>query len=251
MPLVATIHATEAGRHQGWLPGEMNRSIHSVEWWLATQAERVLVCSAYMRWEVAGCSSCRPASVEVIPNGVDGSVWQAGPRAVAAARARFAGDGPLIGYAGRLVYEKGVQDLVDARCRELRAGTPALRLVIAGDGPHRAELRGQAQRAAAGAHGQLHRLPGRDGELPARARRHRRRRGAQPLRAVRHGRPGGGRGRRAAGRAAHRRARRDRRARGDRGDLPAKDPAALADAVDSLLADEVFARRVAKRPGPW
>ena len=35
VPLVATIHATEAGRHQGWLPDEMNKCIHSVEWWLA------------------------------------------------------------------------------------------------------------------------------------------------------------------------------------------------------------------------
>ncbi len=27
LPLVTTIHATEAGRHQGWLPEEMNRTI--------------------------------------------------------------------------------------------------------------------------------------------------------------------------------------------------------------------------------
>ncbi|WP_254910191.1 hypothetical protein, partial [Micromonospora sp. NBS 11-29] len=31
VPLVTTIHATEAGRHQGWLPEEMNRTIHGVE----------------------------------------------------------------------------------------------------------------------------------------------------------------------------------------------------------------------------
>ena len=52
LPLVATIHATEAGRHQGWLPDEMNQCIHSVEWWLAREACRVIVCSEYMRWEV-------------------------------------------------------------------------------------------------------------------------------------------------------------------------------------------------------
>src|SRR6185437_2608244 len=34
VPLVATIHATESGRHQGWLPGPINQAINAVEWWL-------------------------------------------------------------------------------------------------------------------------------------------------------------------------------------------------------------------------
>ena len=61
----------------------------------------------------------------MIPNGVDDRVWRARPQAVAAARARFAGDGPLVGFAGRLVYEKGVQHLVDAVPRAARPSTPA------------------------------------------------------------------------------------------------------------------------------
>lgn len=142
VPLVATVHATEAGRHQGWLPEDMNKSIHSVEWWLGHEAERVLVCSSYMRWEVTRLLELAPSKVEVIPNGVDGSVWQVATRAVTAARSRFAGIGPLIGYAGRLVYEKGVQDLVGA-LPELRKRHPGLRLVIAGDGPYRPELQAQ------------------------------------------------------------------------------------------------------------
>jgi glycogen(starch) synthase len=139
LPLVATIHATEAGRHQGWLPGEMNKCIHSVEWWLANEACRVLVCSEYMRWEVTRLLDLPLARVSVVPNGVDATVWRAPSRAVSAARSRFAGDGPLLGYAGRLVYEKGVQDLI-AALPELAASHPGLRVVIAGDGPHRAEL---------------------------------------------------------------------------------------------------------------
>jgi glycogen(starch) synthase len=145
VPLVATIHATEAGRHQGWLPEEMNRCIHSVEWWLAHEASKVLVCSAYMRWEVCRLLELEADRVEVIPNGVDAPVWQASPRAVAAARARFAGDGPLLGFAGRLVYEKGVQHLVSA-LPELRYRHPGLRVVIAGDGPHRPELQQETRR---------------------------------------------------------------------------------------------------------
>ncbi|SDZ12341.1 glycogen(starch) synthase, partial [Micromonospora pattaloongensis] len=144
IPLVATIHATEAGRHQGWLPEELNRTIHSVEWWLGHEACRVLVCSAYMKWEVSRLLEVDDDRVEVIPNGVDHRVWRAAPRAVASARARFAADGPLVGFAGRLVYEKGVQHLVHAVPR-LRRRHPGLRVVIAGDGPYRQELQEQAR----------------------------------------------------------------------------------------------------------
>jgi glycogen(starch) synthase len=143
VPLVATVHATEAGRHQGWLPEEHNRTIHSVEWWLAREAVRVIVCSQYMRWEVNRLLEVPGARVDVVPNGVDDRRWHAQPRAVAAARRRFAGDGPLLGFAGRLVYEKGVQHLVSAVPR-LRRLHPGLRLVIAGDGPYRAQLQATA-----------------------------------------------------------------------------------------------------------
>lgn len=144
LPMVATIHATEAGRHQGWLPGEMNKCIHSVEYWLGHEACRVISCSEYMRWEITRLLDLPSARVDVVPNGVDSGQWQAPPRAVAAARARFASEGPLLGFAGRLVYEKGVQDIV-AALPELRYRYPGLRMVIAGDGPYRAELQEEAR----------------------------------------------------------------------------------------------------------
>jgi glycogen synthase len=149
VPLVATIHATEAGRHQGWLPEDLNKSIHSVEWWLGHQASRVLVCSSYMKWEVTRLLDLPQDLVDVIPNGVDGKVWQAPPQAVKEARTRFAGDGPLVGFAGRLVYEKGVQHLVDA-VPQLRDEHPGVRVVIAGDGPYRGELQEAARKLKLG-----------------------------------------------------------------------------------------------------
>ena len=139
LPLVATIHATEAGRHQGWLPESMNRCIHSVEWWLAHEACRVIVCSEYMRWEVNRLLEIPTSRIEAVPNGVDVGAFQASSRAVVAARARFAGTGPMIGFAGRLVYEKGVQDLLSA-VPALAAEHAGLRVVLAGDGPYKAEL---------------------------------------------------------------------------------------------------------------
>ena len=144
VPLVATLHATEAGRHQGWLPGPVNRTIHSVEWWLTFEARRVVTCSAYMRWEVTRLFDLPAGKVDVVPNGVDAARWQVGPDRVAAARRRCAADGPLVAYCGRLVYEKGVQDLLAAVPR-LRRRHPGLRVVVAGTGPAEAELRERAR----------------------------------------------------------------------------------------------------------
>jgi glycogen(starch) synthase len=145
VPMVATVHATEVGRHQGWLSGDLSRSIHSVEWWLGREAARVLVCSEYMRNEVRALFGLNADQVDVIPNGVDLPQWQATPADVRSARARFAGGGPLIGFAGRLVHEKGVQHLLNALPR-LRRQHGDVRVVIAGDGPHRAELESVAYR---------------------------------------------------------------------------------------------------------
>jgi glycogen(starch) synthase len=149
IPLVTTIHATEAGRHQGWLPEEMNRSIHSVEWWLSQESGRVIVCSGYMRDEVTGLFDVPAGRVDAIPNGVEAQRWQVPAAAVAAARKRFAGAGPLITFAGRLVYEKGVQHLI-AGLPRLRQAHPDLRLVIAGDGPYRRELEADIDRLGLG-----------------------------------------------------------------------------------------------------
>ncbi|BCJ56620.1 glycosyltransferase family 4 protein [Micromonospora endophytica] len=145
LPLVSTIHATEAGRHQGWLPEEMNRTIHGVEHWLSTESTRVVVCSGYMRDEVTGLFGVPTGRVDVVPNGVESGRWRAPASAVAQARARFAADGPLVTFAGRLVYEKGVQHLL-AGLPRLRERHPGLRAVIVGDGPYRAELEADVHR---------------------------------------------------------------------------------------------------------
>ena len=148
IPLVATVHATEAGRHQGWLPGPLNRSIHSIEWWLTYEARRVITCSEYMRWEVTRLFDLPPDKCEPIPNGVDTGAWKPGSEAVAAVRAEYGG-GPIVLFAGRLVYEKGVHNLLAAVPR-LRRRHPGLKVVIAGDGPHLDELKAQAKRLRLG-----------------------------------------------------------------------------------------------------
>jgi len=145
LPLVTTVHATETGRHQGWLPDEASRSIHAAERWLTAESARVVACSHYMRWELATHLGVPTSRIDVIANGVDPTEWRPCPSEVHTARQRYAGSGPLLGFAGRLVYEKGVQDLL-AAVPQLRARHRGLRLVVAGSGPFRGELQQKTER---------------------------------------------------------------------------------------------------------
>jgi glycogen synthase len=143
--LVATMHATEAGRHQGWLPKPLNLAIHSVERWLAQSATTVITCSRTMRDEVSRLFELDGAHVQVVPNGIDAERWRAPSAARAAMRARYAGEGPLLVFAGRLVHEKGVQTLLDA-VRALRELHPGLRVAIAGTGTYEEALQARARK---------------------------------------------------------------------------------------------------------
>lgn len=144
-PIVATIHATEAGRNMGWLASPLNRGIHSIERWLTHRSERVIVCSTFMRDEVSGIFEIPPTAVDVIGNGIDLGGWRRNPKSAAVAREQYAGTGPLIVFAGRLMHAKGAQTAIAALPR-LRRSHPGLRLAIAGTGPYEADLRVAARR---------------------------------------------------------------------------------------------------------
>lgn len=142
--LVATIHATEAGRHQGWLPGPLSDAIHSVEHWLAHEADRVITCSQHMRREVEQLFGLPGDRVSVIANGIDLKRWRATRARTEQARDAHAATGPLVVFVGRLEWEKGAHTLIDALPR-LRRRVPGLRAVIAGRGGHAADLEDQAR----------------------------------------------------------------------------------------------------------
>ncbi|HKN95915.1 MAG TPA: glycosyltransferase family 4 protein, partial [Pseudonocardiaceae bacterium] len=88
VPLVATLHATEAGRHSGWLSYTLNQQVHSVEWWLANRADALVTCSSAMRAEVAHLFDVDPDTISVIHNGIQARAWRIGAAEVAAVRAR-------------------------------------------------------------------------------------------------------------------------------------------------------------------
>jgi glycogen(starch) synthase len=138
VPLVATVHATERGRHGGSVPAGAPAAINSVEWWLTFQAAAVITCSRYMRDEVMGAFQLPPDKVKVVPNGVDASVWRP------TGTIRRTEGPPMVVSWGRIQYEKGFQTLV-AALPSLRYRHPDLRLVIAGRGPFLGELEAIAQ----------------------------------------------------------------------------------------------------------
>jgi glycogen(starch) synthase len=139
-PLVATIHATEKGRHGGNIPPGEPAGIHAVEWWLTYQATRVIACSAYMEAEVISTFDLPPNKVDAVPNGVDAPAWAPPP----GSPPRGAG-GPLVVTWGRIQYEKGFQTLVLA-VPGLRDAVPGLKVVVAGRGSYLSELESLAQR---------------------------------------------------------------------------------------------------------
>ncbi len=144
VPLVATMHATEAGRNQGIHTPEQHY-IHSVEWMLTYDAWRVICCSQAMASEVRQALSVPPDKVRVVPNGIDAGRMACPDSAddLALFRRRWALDSErIILFVGRLVREKGVEVLIDAMPRVVAACPEARAIVVGGGGSE-----GLAQRA--------------------------------------------------------------------------------------------------------
>ena len=151
-PLVVTIHATEYGRHQGWVADHPQSHIHRIERWMANRADRVITCSHYMRGHVADIYGLEESQITVIPNGIDPLDLQPVDD-LDHLRAQFAApDERLILLIGRLVYEKGFQLALEALPGLIeRLGN--VRYLVAGSGTHEAELRAQATALGIDDHG--------------------------------------------------------------------------------------------------
>jgi len=151
-PLVVTIHATEYGRHQGWVEEHPQSHIHGVERWMANRADRVITCSHYMRGHVADIYGLEESQLTVIPNGIDPLDLQPVDD-LDRLRARFAGpDERLVLLVGRLVYEKGFQLALEALPGLVeRLGN--VRFLVAGSGTHEQQLRDQANALGLADHG--------------------------------------------------------------------------------------------------
>jgi len=152
VPFLTTVHATEHGRHQGWVQEPPQSHIHAVERWMARRAEQVIVCSYYMRGHVADIFDIDERRVAVIPNGVDPSEMRAKGDLRALRREFAAPHQKLVLLVGRLVYEKGFQLALDA-LPDVIERVGHVRFLVAGSGTHEQELKAQAQRLGLHQHG--------------------------------------------------------------------------------------------------
>ena len=152
LPYLTTIHATEFGRHQGWVDTHPQAHIHGVETWMTRRADGVIVCSHYMRGHVADVFGIPEARATVIPNGIDPLDLHPVDD-LDTLRARFAApEDKLVLLVGRLVYEKGFQLALDALAPVIEK-LGGVRFLVAGSGTHEAELKRQARRLGLDEHG--------------------------------------------------------------------------------------------------
>jgi glycogen synthase len=138
VPMVSTIHATEAGRHSGWVSGPLSRQVHAVESWLVRESDSLITCSASMRDEIGELFGPGLAEITVIRNGIEAARWPF------ASRRHRSGPAELL-FLGRLEYEKGVHDAIAALPR-IRRAHPGTTLTIAGEGTQQDWLVEQARK---------------------------------------------------------------------------------------------------------
>ena len=142
IPLISTIHATEAGRNSG-IRDEQQKYINDTEWMLTYESTEVIVNSNYMKNELQRLFGLPFEKINVVPNGVN-TLNYSGIERDYDFRRRYAMDNEkIILFMGRLVYEKGIQHLITAMPKILN-GYHDAKLVVAGKGGMIDELRAQA-----------------------------------------------------------------------------------------------------------
>ncbi len=145
IPLVYTYH-TQLEAYAHYVPFEPNATRFAASQLtrsFANHADAVVVPTPTMAARLRALRVT--VRIEVVPSGIDVARFGAGRRdEVLRLRLGVGQSERLLLYVGRLAREKNVELLVRALAR---AKDDALKLVIAGDGPHRHELERQAREA--------------------------------------------------------------------------------------------------------
>ncbi|MFN8443895.1 MAG: glycosyltransferase family 4 protein [Caldilineaceae bacterium] len=133
IPLVATIHATERGRHQGYIDSQTSIFIDRMEWRICFESWRVVVCSNHMAGELHHFFGTPYDKIDIIANGIGKPRYtMCAPSDMAELRQRYAPNNErMLFYVGRITYEKGPQVLLQAMPHIL-SRFPNTRLLIAG-----------------------------------------------------------------------------------------------------------------------
>ena len=143
LPLVSTIHATEAGRNSG-IHDETQRYINDTEWMLTYESTEVIVNSNFMKNDLQRLFGLPFEKINVVPNGINLNNFTNVERDYDFRRKYAADNEKIILFLGRLVYEKGVQHLISAMPKILASYNDA-KLVIVGKGGMLDDLKDQAE----------------------------------------------------------------------------------------------------------
>jgi glycosyltransferase involved in cell wall biosynthesis len=137
IPLIATIHATEYGRYNG-IHTDTQRYVNNKEIDLAAAAQRVIVCTKYMRSEMERALQCPLDKVDIVNNGLS---TERATRSQhmnfdrAAFRGQFAEpEESIVYYVGRLTHEKGIYLLLNAAPKIIAETDGKVKFVIIGSG---------------------------------------------------------------------------------------------------------------------
>lgn len=149
IPIVSTIHATEAGRNSG-IRDEQQKYINDTEWMLTYESTEVIVNSNYMKGELQRLFGLPFEKINVVPNGVNLLSFSGIDRDYEFRRKYAMDNEKIILFMGRLVYEKGIQHLIAAMPKILSTYNDA-KLIIAGKGGMLDELKAQADSLGLGA----------------------------------------------------------------------------------------------------
>lgn len=134
------VHTFHGHVFEGYFPPVTSALVRSAERWLARATDIIVTISPRQQADVTGRFAVAPAEKTVIvPLGLQLEQLLAMPAGAPDLRHAIGADtgDVIVGYAGRMVLVKDLQTLVRAFAVAWRT-VPALRLVLAGDGPERA-----------------------------------------------------------------------------------------------------------------
>ncbi|NEP76731.1 MAG: glycosyltransferase family 4 protein [Okeania sp. SIO3C4] len=135
LPLIATIHATENGRHNG-IHNHSQQYINEKEKELVYNAWRVIVCSKYMKVEVARTLDSPWDKIDIIYNGIYAAKKPSRDEFDAVNfRRHFAEDREkIVYYLGRMTPEKGLSVLIHAAPRVISEMGDRVKFIMIGGG---------------------------------------------------------------------------------------------------------------------
>lgn len=132
---VFTLHSTQYGREGNYLSDGIPRDIRNLEWYGTYVADRVIVCSNAMKYEIMGLYTTPEWKIRVIPNGMNPSYFNSKVDPWEDVK-KFYGIGvfdPVATFLGRITYHKGPDLFLRAISKVLKR-YPNAKFFVVGDG---------------------------------------------------------------------------------------------------------------------